>query len=220
MTPGESHVATAERSLASLDGHGAGGVAALEPVAERTGGAGGARPRAAGGGRWPPLWRGGPAGRATAGRHDRPLGQPLQPRRARRRSAAPRRRPARALRRRPAAADPGRARPPPGSGARRHRHLVADDTARGPAPGRRWPARGQHRHPVAHPARRRPELAEGPHLVRHRGGRAPAQEGRRGQRDRSGRRRKKTTAAKPAAGRRVVRGRPNRQPGCDGSVRA
>ena len=63
------------------------------------------------------------------------LGQPLQLRGACRRGAAPWRRPARALRRRSAAADPGRARPHPGSGARRHCHLVADDTPGGPAPG-------------------------------------------------------------------------------------
>ena len=55
-----------KRSLAPLDGHGADGVGALESVAERAGGAGGARPGAAGGGRWSHRYD---AAARLAGRH-------------------------------------------------------------------------------------------------------------------------------------------------------
>ena len=67
----------------------------------------------------------------------------------------------------------------------RHRHLVVEPAAEGPAPGAGRPAAGEPVHHRAHPARGRPELAEEPHLVRDRRGAAEAQV-RRGARQRSG----------------------------------
>src|SRR5215212_8990708 len=63
----------------------------------------------------------------------------------------------------------------PAARAGRHGDVVVELTAESLAPSSGWTAPGQHVHDLAHLARRRPELAEEPHLVRNRRGDAQAQ---------------------------------------------
>src|SRR3954469_24298799 len=65
----------------------------------------------------------------------------------------------------------------------RHGDVVLESAAESLAQGSGWAAKGQHVYDLAHPARGRPELADEPHLVRHRRGEAQAQ-ARRGARQR------------------------------------
>src|SRR5215212_2535295 len=63
----------------------------------------------------------------------------------------------------------------PAARAGRHGDVVVEPAAESLAQGSGWAAPGQHLYDLAHAARGRSELAEEPHLVRDRGGLAPAQ---------------------------------------------
>src|SRR5688572_29666214 len=104
--------------------------------------------------------------------------------------APPGRRPAGPVRVRRSRAHPAGGAPPARSRDGRDGHLVADDAATGAAVGPRRPADGQHLHDLAGAARRRLDLAAGPHLVPDRGGPSQA-ESRCGRGHRSGHRRQK-----------------------------